>query len=127
LRATIQKILQEIELSPDDMVFYSSMFSVGTSMFPRENIQPLSAEGRLYILTHPERIDFLKKHIINHFYDFFEGFFERIYISSFSDFSLSDPGLIRSDIQVAIRSTSHVDSQEYLKLLMQYVLHYSKK
>lgn len=127
LYSKIYNILQDVELHSDDSIFYSSMFSVGTTMFPGENIKTLSEEGKQYVSSNPERIHFLKKQITKQFYDFFEGFFERIYIADFSDFSLSDPELLRTDIQIAVRSTSHVDNQEYLKILTEYVLYYSRR
>ncbi len=126
LYAKVYHILEDVELLPTDTIFFASMFSRVTTMFPGENIKILSQETQAYILSHPEEISLLKKRIRNQFYTFFEGFFERIYIADFAKFCMSDQELLQADIQVAVRSTSHVDNSDYVKVLSEYIQSYSR-
>ncbi len=126
LFSKIFHILQGVQISPDDIISRASMFSESTTMFSRGHEQQLSEKTKEYIRSNKEEIRSLKMKLMTSFYSFFEGYFERIYISSFSHFSLENRILREADIQVAIRSTSHIDDEAYFKVIADYLLYNSR-
>lgn len=121
LYSYICRAVQLVELNEEDIIFFSSMFAPKTYMFDQENKQKLSSEAKQFLRNKPEILNRLKEELIVNFYDFFDGFFERIYISDFNHFSLPDKRFESVDMQTSIRSTSHVDSVEYMEILTDYL------
>ena len=74
-----------------------------------------------YLENNPHILGYLRMSVVEHFYSLFEGFFERIYVASFRDFNPPDKRLTAVAAQWAIRSTSHVDSAEYTRILIDYI------
>lgn len=119
-----QKVTQAIEatrLEKVHKIHKSSITGTDTAMFSWEWSYDLSDESIHFIENKYDTIEELKWYIIKNFYLLFEWYFERIYVSKFNDFNLEVSPISRVDLQVSIRATSHVDSREYMKVLMDYI------
>ncbi|MDD5213855.1 MAG: hypothetical protein PHG82_05505 [Candidatus Gracilibacteria bacterium] len=117
----LMESLSNININDVKAIHNSSIVSKTTKMFEGEGVSDVSKESLDFIKFNPSKIEELKTYIIDNFYDLFGGYFERIYISKFNDFELDDTGIAKVDFQVAIRSTSHIDSREYKKNILDYI------
>lgn len=113
--------LSSLDISKSKTIHNSSIVWKNTKMFENEWLSEISQESINFIKENSLKIYELKTYIINDFYDLFWGYFERIYISKFNDFELDDKWIAKVDFQVAIRSTSHIDSKEYKKNILDYM------
>ncbi len=110
--------IEKLEFSQKDKLSHGSMFSEETHMFPWEELVELWEEWIQYIQQHSSNIDTLCEYISKHFYDMWNGFTDRIYVSTFYDLeNLLSWEIRHPDFQYAIRSTSHVDGKEYAKIM----------
>lgn len=116
----VSKALTQTELNKIHKIHNSSITSSETVMFSWEQEHDISPDSIRYIKENKHTLEELKTFVINNFYDLFEGFFERIYVSKFNDFKINDNKVSKVDFQVAIRSTSHVDSWEYKKIIIDF-------
>lgn len=99
----------------------SSITGTDTAMFSSEWAHELSLDAIDFIRDEYHVIEELKHYIVKNFYLLFEWYFERIYVSKFNDFNLEVSNISKVDFQVSIRATSHVDSREYMKILMDFI------
>lgn len=114
LMQDIHAAISQVMLDGADVIHLSSMFAdKKTFMFADENEHSLSPEAKKYLEGNKDHIENLKKVLGGNFYNFFMGFFERIFVSDFMNFSIGNKTLERTSMQVAVRSTSHVDSEEF--------------
>lgn len=95
-------------------------------MFSNEWEEEIGLTTMDYIAKNPDFIEKLKKVLVRNLFDFFEWYFERIHLSSFLDFFSQRELWTWIDFLVAIRSTSHVDGREYLKILLDYITDFAK-
>ena len=101
----------------------ASMFQDATTMFNEE--WEISENTKKFILENTNDINFLKKEISEHFYDYIEWYFERLLISDFNNLYIKDTRYKSIDFQVAIRSTSHIDSDQLVGTLEDYIKHFA--
>lgn len=117
----VRNALEKTNLEHIHKIHHSSITSSDTLMYSPEWEYDISKESVGYIRQNHTNIEKLKKYIIDNFYSLFEWYFERIYVSKFNDFNLEDVSISKVDFQVAIRSTSHIDSREYMKVIFDYI------
>lgn len=123
LTSRFGEIIDALALHPDDPVFVSSMFLKKTEMFSFEAYESLSPDEKAF-LSSPDghqTIVALKNDLKANLYKFFYGFFERIYLSDFNNYQPENSVFSRVNFQVAIRSTSHVDNDEYRQITRNYI------
>ncbi len=121
VKTKIEKVLNTLDIFSQDVIHKSSITSEETMMFSSEWEKQISEESKQYIVNNYEKIELLSKHIISNLYESFEGYFERIFISKFNDFYISNKRVSNVDFQVSIRATSHVYNREYMKILFDYI------
>lgn len=117
----LMEALSNLDITKTKTIHNSSIVSKNTKMFEDEWLSDISKESKDFIKLNSSKIEELKTFIINNFYELFWWYFERIYISKFNDFELDDKWISKVDFQIAIRSTSHVDSREYKKNILDYM------
>lgn len=102
----------------------ASMFQDSTTMFNEE--WEVSNDTKRFISENKSDVDFLKKEISDNFYEYIEGYFERLLVSDFNNLYIKDIRYKMVDFQVAIRSTSHIDSDQLTGTLEDYVNYFAK-
>lgn len=117
----VKKAFEMVSLETSHKIHNSSITGTDTAMFSSEWESEISQKGRDFIQENKRYIDILKTYIVENFYSLFEWYFERIYVSKFNDFELNHTNISKVDFQVSIRATSHVDSREYMKIILDYV------
>lgn len=119
IKKTLEEVLKTIVLSPDDPIHITSMFSPETHGFSMDWEIWLDEASKLFITSSEwkERISQLKSDIINDFYSLFTGFIERIFISNFQNLVIPDEWISQVDFQYSVRSTSHLNSEDYKEVV----------
>lgn len=121
IHSKVKIALEKTKIDYNQKIHKSSITWEKTAMFSKQweyNVWDNSIE---YIKNSYEKVEQLKKYIVDNFYSLFEWYFERIYISKFNDFNLNISNISKVDFQLAIRSTSHVDDREYMKIIFDYI------
>lgn len=102
----------------------ASMFQDSTTMFNEEWV--ISEDTRKFILENPNVLEFLKKEVSENFYEYIEWYFEKLLVSDFNNLYIKDERYKLVDFQVAIRSTSHIDSDQLSWTLEDYVKYFAR-
>lgn len=121
IQSKVKTAFEKTKIDVSQKIHKSSITSEKTAMFSEEWEYDIWNNSIEYIKNSYETIEQLKKYIVDNFYSLFEWYFERIYISKFSDFSINVSSISKVDFQVSIRSTSHVDDREYMKIILDYI------
>lgn len=103
----------------------SSMFSDKTDMFDSSS-KKITKSDLDFIKNNPLRLNEIKEYIKSNFYDLVEWYFKKLMISDFDSLYIRNKYIKQADLQTAIRSTSHIDSDTLSKTLNDYVEYYSK-
>lgn len=126
---TIEKIflaMENVSFEKTDQIRNSSMTNKKTLMFESENMSPLSQDILDNFDEHIASLDELKKFLRENIYSLFSKSFKNIYISKFNDLLIEDPVISKIDFQYAIRSTSHVNGREYMKIIADWFMNSAK-
>ena len=117
----IKSILGKMNINPE------SKFDIPFSCMEKDDVfitkqeKVLSKESKAFLLENQELIQELIDDIKDNIYDYFYGYFERIYISDFSSFQINENDINSIDMQVSVRSTSHLDDDEYKDVIINYI------
>lgn len=125
LMEKVDNSIDSISLHTNDRISVVSLTHEVTTMFDDESWYLLDEEHIEYITKHYDIIKELIWDIKRNLYKYFIWDVEKVILSKFSDFSIS-PEYSWVDLQIAVRSTSHIDDFEYRWVLYQRV-HYSAK
>lgn len=115
----VKKSINKIEMK-ETTYKVSSMFTDKTYRF-NDNFEEITQEDKEYLENNKNKIDELKRYINNDFYDLIIWYFENVLISDFNSLYIPDSIIKKTDFQVAIRSTCHVDWKYLEKILQNYV------
>ncbi len=121
----IKKILRNIEIDPN-LVFYIPFSCIEkNNIFINKQTKILSKESKKFLKENQNLLQKLLNDIQKNIYNYFYGYFERIYISEFSDFQLNEKDISNIDMQISVRSTSHLDDDEYKEVIINYLDNFS--
>lgn len=117
--------LNKIEINENDTIRKTSYTSEWkTLMFDDKEWSPLSDWTKEYIKNNNWEIMWNIRNFFGekkNFYKMFQWYFERIIPANFAWFSIEDEKISLVDFQIAIRSTSHVNSNELKAIIDSYV------
>lgn len=114
----IKKSIESIQMKSQSYKL-SSMFSEKTYRFNWLE-KELSDDEKEYLEKNSNRIEKLKKYIIENFYDIIIWNFDNSIFSDFNSFYIPNSPIKQTDFQVAIRSTCHVDWKDLEKVIQDY-------
>ncbi|MEF2175002.1 MAG: hypothetical protein V3575_00910 [Candidatus Absconditabacteria bacterium] len=119
------KALNTIKIDENDIIKETSYTSEGkTLMFDKKENRELTKQSKELLKNHGDKIMNSIRAFFgdkNNFYKMFQGYFERIIPANFAGFSIEDEKISLVDFQIAIRSTSHVNSNELKAIIDSYV------
>lgn len=121
--STIEKILtalDKVQFHKTDKIHNSSMSWKDTYMFECENEIWLWDDSIKRFDEYLSILEELRIFVKENLYSMFSWFFQKIYISKFNDLHINDEVLSKIDFQYAIRSTSHINWREYMRVISDY-------
>lgn len=121
----ILKSLEEIKLKAKSFKI-CSMFSDSTTYRYNNQEEELTKEDIDFINKQIDRIDDLKKYIKNNFYDLIKWNYKKMIFSDFNSLYINDKAIKKIDWQIALRTTSHVDSKKIRALLKDHIDFFAK-
>lgn len=127
VKQRVIKAMEDINLTENDESFLvNSMFSEETYRFNDQERQKLDKQEIKFKNENPDFIQDIKDYIKNHFYEFISWNFDSTLFSDFSSLRINDKLIKKINLQLAIRSTCHIDSKDLENLLDTYVNIFAK-